>query len=123
MRSVLGWLGVCTFSLLTLGTREAGADDARSLSHDAALRLAAERNTTLLVSSLDRARLGAVADAARRPYLPELTVEAAARQTGKGAATQGAIETIATLSYASPYGQSASLAASVTGGLTPNRAG
>jgi outer membrane protein TolC len=123
MRSLLGWFGLCAISLLTLGARETRAEDARSLSHDDALRLAAERNATLLVSSLDRARLGAVADAARRPYLPEITVEAAARQTGKGLATQGAIETIATLSYASPYGQSASLAASVTGGLTANRTG
>ncbi|APR80263.1 outer membrane efflux protein [Minicystis rosea] len=100
------------------GARSAVADETRSLTRDAALRLAAERNAALMVSSLERARLDAVADTARRPYLPELTIESAARENAAGADKQRAIDTVGTLSYASPYGQSISVAGTLTTGLT-----
>ncbi|MFT3768897.1 MAG: TolC family protein [Minicystis sp.] len=94
------------------------------MSRDAALRLAAERNAALMVSSLERARLGAAADAARRPYLPEITIETAAKDNGTGADKARAVETIGTLSYASPYGQTVSLSGAVTQSLiTPSQTG
>src|SRR6185436_2319975 len=58
----------------------AAAQSLPSLDHDAALRLAAERNLSLVARKLERRRLELVAEGARRPYVPEVGTEAAARE-------------------------------------------
>lgn len=121
MRSLLARLALAICAVLMSSARQAFADETRSLTHDAALRLAAERNLALLVKHLERERLGAVADAARRDYLPELAVEAAVHEpVGQ---RQRAIETIATLTYASPYGQMLKAQATVISGISGNPQG
>lgn len=116
-------LGAALLGAALLGVAgTAAAHDARSLSRDAALRLAAERNASLLVQSLERDRLGAVADTARSPYLPTLAVETAARANGPRVdgtdpLVHRAIEAVGTLSYKSPYGQSVAVVGTVTAGV------
>ncbi|MFO0758879.1 MAG: TolC family protein [Byssovorax sp.] len=113
------WLLVSALiAALSGASSRALAGDARALGHDAALRLAAERNIAVLVASLERDRLGAVAEAARRPYLPELAVESAGRNTG--GERNAAIEATAKLTYLSPYGQSLTATGSTSAGLAGN---
>lgn len=119
MRSPSRWLVPALLALLSAS--RAAADEARSLDHDSALRLAAERNAALLVASLERGRTAAAADAARRGYLPEVTIEAAAKESGSADQKRSAVETLATLSYASPYGQAVTVSAALTTGLAPAR--
>jgi len=128
MRPYRTWLRLA-FCAATLGAAgPAAAEEAQSLSHDAALRLAAERNASLMVAGLERARVAAVAETARRPYVPQLAFETAARENTYSAAevplfsvpagvAQRAVEAVGTLSYASPYGQTVAVAATVTAGL------
>ncbi len=105
-------------AVLWCGAGTAAADETRSLTRDAAPRLAAERNAALMVSNLERACLGAVADTARRPYLPEITIETAAKESSAGADKQRSVDTVGTLSYASPYGQTVSVAGTLGANLT-----
>lgn len=118
MRPLISLVGLALAAALSAAPRAALAGDVRALSHDAALRLAAERNLALLVSGLERARLDAVAASARRPYLPELSLETAGRNVA--GAKQGAVDATARLSYASPYGQSLSATATTTAGVAGN---
>ncbi len=118
MRPRIFLLGVALAAALVGGSRAASAGDVRPLSHDGALRLAAERNLSLLVSNMERARLGAAAEAARRPYLPELLVETAGRNLAGD--KQGAVDATARLSYTSPYGQSLTATATTTAGVAGN---
>ncbi len=92
-----------------------GAASAQELGHDAALRMAAERNLSLLVTNLERRRLQLVADTARRPYLPEIGVESAVKETRTRPGQ--AIETAATATYTSPYGQAVNAAAVIGSGV------
>jgi outer membrane protein TolC len=123
LRTSLGVALAC--SALLGGAPVAGAQEARSLSRDAALRLAAERNAALMVTGLERARFGAVADVARAQYTPKVFVETAARDNGSGAtvakAQQTAVEALGTASYQSPYGQTVTVNASITSGLSSNQ--
>lgn len=120
MRSGVRGLFLASAAALLLGARPAPADEPQALSHDAALRLAAERNALLLVASLERARQGAGADLARRDYVPELAVEAGARENGT-AQKQSTVETKGTLSYKSPYGTTVALSGAYTQGIAPVR--
>jgi outer membrane protein TolC len=117
-RSWIARLAACAVAALAA---TASADEPRALTHDAALRLAAERNAGLLVAGLERARLDAVAETARAPYLPQLKVEAAARENGTAADRTRALETTGTLAYASPYGQTVTVAGTVTAPLSPEQ--
>jgi outer membrane protein TolC len=126
MRSFSWWvsLAVCSVALAAAGT--AAADEPRALGHDETLRLAAERNAGLLVASLERVRSSAAAEQARRPYLPEVAVQTAVRDTlvdayslpgaaptAVGTVDQRGVEAAATLTYGSPYGQKVNVSAGV----------
>jgi outer membrane protein len=115
MRALISLVGLAIVTVLLVGSRTAHAGDTRALGHDAALRLAAERNLSLLVSGLERERLRAVAEAARRPYLPELNLETAGRTTGID--TNSAVEATARFVYVSPYGQSVNATAGTSVGV------
>jgi outer membrane protein TolC len=111
------WIGCLVFCAAGVFAATASAEGPRALTHDVALRLAAERNAGLLVAGLERARLDAVAETARAPYLPQLKIESAVRENGTGADRARAVENTGTLSYASPYGQTVALSGTLTSPL------
>jgi outer membrane protein len=87
-------------------------------THDDALRIASESNLSLLVRGLDRARAEHAAEAARRPYVPEVGLSAAVKESvGQN---QRAFEWIPSLSYTSPVGTSLTAQARFVDGTSGN---
>lgn len=88
------------------------------LDHDATLRLAAARNLAILARSLEPKRADAAADAARRPFLPELSMEGALRQ--RVGQERRALEWLPQVTWSLPTGTSLLAQGTVTEGLGPS---
>ena len=115
------WLrSLLAFSVCVALARGGHAQDKGGLAHEEALRIAATRNLTLLVQSLARSSAEAEARMARRPYLPELAVEASVSDTP--GEERRAIDLSPSLSYLSPYGTAVRMSATFTEGLAGNPA-